>query len=70
MTAVIEWPLLYHYMQDKYLAEQQRHRKEQDIGYAILNLNVYDDLLESDEAIELSEKEIKNVKRKLVSLPI
>lgn len=65
MTAVIEWPLLYHYMQDKYLAEQQRHRKEQDIGYAILNLNVYDDLLESDEAIELSEKEIKKREKEI-----
>lgn len=65
MTAVIEWPFLYHYMQEKYLAEQQRHRKEQDIGYAILNLNVYDDLLESDEAPELSEKEIKRREKEI-----
>lgn len=59
MQAVVEWPLLYHYMNDKRIAEQQRHRKEQDIGYAILNLNVFDDLIGSEEAPVISEKEIK-----------
>lgn len=65
IKAVIEWPLLYKYMYEKYLAEQQRHRKEQDIGYAILNLNVYDDLIGIGEANELSEKEIKKRQKEI-----
>lgn len=65
MNAVIEWRLLYHYAFEKYLSEQQRHRIEQDIGYAILNLNVYDDFENIGEASELSEKEIKLRKKEI-----
>jgi len=65
IKAVIEWNLLYKYMYEKFLSEQQRHRKEQDIGYAILNLNVYDDLIEIGEANELSDKEIKKRQKEI-----
>lgn len=64
LSAILEWPKIYHYMIEKY--EEESQKEDPEIGFGLINDNIYEEFDEETmSATELSEEDIKQKRKEI-----